>query len=56
MYPWTSTDHILYACIQTYLKGAKGKGGKELDEHLYSNAAFMLTLPGKILDISALNS
>ena len=37
-----------------FFKQLGGPGGKE--KPLRSTAAFMLTLPGKVLDISALNS
>ena len=48
-----------HTCVHTFFLNSQREGGTELDEediHLHSNAAFMLTSPGKVLEISALNS
>ena len=48
--------HVHYKCFQTAKeKGAAGGSG-EKENIVHSIAAFILTLPGKVLDISALNS
>lgn len=48
--------HVHCKCFQTAKeKGAAGGSG-EKENIVHGTAAFILTLPGKVLDISALNS